>query len=89
MEGHLEARRRFLRGLVEEIERNRSVDGVLLCGSLGRGEGDVWSDIDLVVFIDDSAIEATVAERHRWPLRFGDVLYGLDSFGTHLSVERK
>lgn len=38
------------------LEADPAVAAVALIGSLGRGEGDNWSDIDLLVLMDDQAI---------------------------------
>jgi len=45
--------------LDEELELLRAdpvVEGVALIGSLGRGEADNWSDIDLLILMDDQAL---------------------------------
>ena len=76
----LAARGRLVDRIVATLEGNPSVAGALLTGSLGRAEGDAWSDVDVVVFLDDRSIEAVVADRLRWPPGFGEPLYVLDSF---------
>ena len=38
------------------LKADPAVDGVAVIGSLGRGEGDNWSDIDLLVLMGDPAL---------------------------------
>jgi predicted nucleotidyltransferase len=38
------------------LEADRVVEGVALIGSLGRGEADNWSDIDLLLLMGDRAL---------------------------------
>ncbi|HWA61454.1 MAG TPA: hypothetical protein VG939_08765 [Caulobacteraceae bacterium] len=57
------------------------VDGAWLSGSLGRGEGDAFSDVDVVVAVEDEDLGACVAEYGgvKSPLGaavFRQVLYG-------------
>jgi len=43
--------------LVAALGAHEAVRGVWLGGSLGRGEGDAYSDVDLVVAVDDAGRE--------------------------------
>ncbi len=63
----------------EILEQDRRIDAAILYGSYGRADTDLWSDVDLLVFVADSAIENMVAERTVFPERFGTVVYRLDS----------
>lgn len=49
-----------------------------LHGSLARGEGDAWSDIDLMVEAEPDRWPEFWAERHHWAGLAGDVVLGLD-----------
>lgn len=42
------------------------VDALFLGGSLGRGEGDAWSDVDLIVVVQPSAHAAFVGDLRAW-----------------------
>ncbi len=44
------------------LRTDPEVDGVALIGSLGRGEGDNWSDIDLLVLMGAAALARFAAE---------------------------
>lgn len=52
--------------IIEALDHNSSVHAAWLAGSRGRGTNDEFSDIDIWVAIDDTAIEGVVAE----PLAF-------------------
>jgi hypothetical protein len=47
-------------GLLDQVlgllEADLAVEGVALIGSLGRGEADNWSDVDLLVLVGDRAL---------------------------------
>jgi hypothetical protein len=49
-------RDRLLDQVVGLLEADPAVDGVALVGSLGRGEEDNWSDIDLLILAGDQFI---------------------------------
>jgi len=55
-------RERLLASLTRLLDEDGRVVGVWLRGSLGRGEGDDVSDIDLHVAVDDRACGAIVAD---------------------------
>jgi len=47
-------------------ESHDGVDALLLGGSLGRGEGDSWSDVDLIVVTRSSAHAEFVEGVRAW-----------------------
>lgn len=49
-------RERLLDHVLGLLEADPAVDGVALVGSLGRGEEDNWSDIDLLILASDQFI---------------------------------
>lgn len=49
------------------LRADPEVDGVALIGSLGRGEADNWSDVDLLVLMSDRAVARFAAEPGRKP----------------------
>lgn len=60
-----------VRGL---LEADPAVEGVALIGSLGRGEADNWSDIDLLVLMGDQALARFAADPAMSPWARGDLL---------------
>ena len=57
------------------------IDGVTLIGSLGRGEADNWSDIDLLILMDDQTLAQFADEPAARPWAQADLL----SDGRHNS----
>ena len=49
-------RDRLLDQVLGLLEADLAVAGVALVGSLGRGEGDNWSDIDLFIEVFSAAV---------------------------------
>jgi hypothetical protein len=47
-------------------EAHADVDALFLGGSLGRGEGDVWSDVDLILVVGPTAHSAFVGALRAW-----------------------
>lgn len=63
--------------LVARLSSNSAYDAALLLGSLARGEGDDYSDIDLMLVVGDGRWDDA------WPHRrelSGDALYAWDEF---------
>jgi Nucleotidyltransferase domain len=74
-------RDRLLDQVLGQLKADPSVDGVALIGSLGRGEADNWSDIDLLILMGDQALARFVDEPAAWPWAQADLL----SDGRHNS----
>lgn len=55
--------RRFLDDVLPKIRRDPRVTGVALAGSLADGEPDVYSDVDLVIAVEDAAFDEVMADR--------------------------
>ena len=63
------------------LEADPAVDGVALVGSLGRGEEDNWSDIDLLILASDQFVRRFMNEPAATPWARADLL----SDGRHNS----
>jgi len=74
-------RDRLLDQLLGLLEADPAVDGVALVGSLGRGEEDNWSDIDLFILASDQFIRQFMNEPAASPWARADLL----SDGRHNS----
>jgi predicted nucleotidyltransferase len=67
-------RDRLLGQVLELLEADLAVDGVALVGSLGRGEEDNWSDIDLLILTSDQFIRQFINEPAASPWARADLL---------------
>jgi predicted nucleotidyltransferase len=76
---HTRARTRLVAELQARVSADPDVVGVFVHGSLGRDAADAWSDVDVVVFIDDDAIADAVQARMAFPGLIGAPVYVLDS----------
>jgi hypothetical protein len=57
-------RSRWLDAATVSLRADSAVEGAALVGSLGAGRADDWSDVDLLLAVDDAALgEFTAAER--------------------------
>jgi nucleotidyltransferase-like protein len=74
-------RGRLLDQVLGLLEADPAVDGVALVGSLGRGEEDNWSDIDLLILASDQFIRQLMNEPAASPWARADLL----SDGRHNS----
>src|ERR1700743_3984920 len=74
-------RDRLLDQVLGLLEADPAVDGVALVGSLGRGEEDNWSDIDLLILASDQFIKQFMNEPAASPWARADLL----SDGRHNS----
>jgi predicted nucleotidyltransferase len=73
------ARTEWLSATRLAFEDDDRIAAVLLEGSLGRGDGDEWSDLDIVVVVEDAARNKILDGRLEWVAQFGDALFVLDS----------
>jgi hypothetical protein len=76
-----ELRDRLLDQVLGMLEADPVVGGVALIGSLGRGQADSWSDIDLLILMGDQALARFVDEPAARPWAQADLL----SDGRHNS----
>jgi predicted nucleotidyltransferase len=65
------AREPLLTRVVEQLEADTRVAGAWLGGSIGRGEDDAWSDLDLHVAVYDEHLTDFWADRHALYERIG------------------
>lgn len=70
--------RSALLALLPDLAADPRVLSLELYGSLARGEGDGWSDIDLTVEVEPDRWPEFWAERHRWASLAGEVILDLD-----------
>jgi hypothetical protein len=56
------------------LQADLAVAGVALVGSLGRGEADNWSDIDLLILMNDEELARFAEEPAAWPWAQADLL---------------
>lgn len=54
---------RFLSNVLPRIRQDVRVTGVAIAGSIAGGHPDIYSDVDLIVVIDDEAFDAVMKER--------------------------
>jgi predicted nucleotidyltransferase len=73
------AREHSLARIAREMAADDRVNAVWLGGSLGRGEGDALSDIDIAVVMAPECDAELVAERVKIVERFGSLVLYLDS----------
>lgn len=69
----------LLSGIEAVLQDDPRVCAAWLWGSLGRGETDVLSDIDLWVVVDDDVFDAVAEERQAYIRRVGDPLLILEA----------
>lgn len=76
----------LIAGFTAAADVHEGVEAVLLGGSLGRGEGDAWSDVDLIVVTPPAAHAAFVEGVRAWaagvarPVLWRQVYPGLPLF---------
>lgn len=61
----------LLRRIAEQLEADARVAAAWLTGSIGRGEDDAWSDLDLHVAVYDQHLRAFLVDRHALYDRIG------------------
>lgn len=78
--------RRFVTDVLPRIQQDARVAGVAIAGSLARGNPDVYSDVNLVVVIEDSAFESVMSERFALIGAWATVVIGFT--GEHVGEPR-
>lgn len=53
----------FLADALPRIQQDTRVTGVAVAGSIAVGQPDVYSDVDLIVVVDDEAFDAVMSDR--------------------------
>lgn len=66
-------RNALLQRIQRAIEKDERIVAAWLFGSLGRGEADALSDIDIFVVASDDHIKAIITERHEFMARLGQL----------------
>jgi predicted nucleotidyltransferase len=79
LERHVRARGEWLGQAVNQLAADDRVEAVVLAGSLARGGGDAWSDIDLIVCVNEGERASTVEATEAWVSSFGMPLYVLEA----------
>ena len=72
LDHYLEERNQLLKTISELLERDPRVKAAWLFGSMGRGDEDALSDIDLWVIVDDDQIANVIAHSHQFASQIGD-----------------
>ena len=65
LDSYLEEREKLLRTITGLLENDLEVKAAWLFGSLGRGDGDTLSDIDLWVVVEDEQIGKVIRRPHQ------------------------
>ncbi|MFE9724435.1 nucleotidyltransferase domain-containing protein [Streptomyces sp. NPDC005794] len=77
---------RFLSDVLPRIRKDPRVAGVAVAGSIAAGHPDVYSDVDLIVVIDDEAFDGVMAERLELIGSWADLVAGFT--GEHVGEPR-
>lgn len=76
---YLDERNALLQKITSLLESDSRVGAAWLFGSLGRGDADALSDLDLCVVVSDDAIQSVVAERRQYVTRVGEPVLILEA----------
>lgn len=71
---HREERDALLARAAELLQADDRIVAAWFFGSIGRGDADVWSDIDLWIVVADEYVADVSAERHIFLSRLGTLL---------------
>lgn len=74
-----EERDYLLGSIVQLLDRDPALKAAWLFGSLGRGNEDALSDLDLLVVVDDAAIDAIIASPKQYAALVGQPLFFIDA----------
>lgn len=73
-----EIRSRWLGAATAALQEDRAVAGAALVGSLGDGRADDWSDVDLLIVVQDAALDDFAAPG-RLPNGSGHLTFAIDA----------
>jgi len=73
------ARSAWLQSAQQRLHDDNRLVAALLVGSLGRGAGDDWSDVDLIAVVAPDDAIGLIAERERFVGGLGNALFIFDS----------
>jgi hypothetical protein len=76
---YLEERNQLLKNISGLLERDPRVKAAWLWGSLGRGDGDALSDIDLWIILDDDQIENVISQLRQYTWQVGNPVLFLEA----------
>ena len=74
----LDLRNRWLSAVIDVLAADRLVAGAALVGSLGRGHADDWSDVDLLIVVEDAHLD-DYAPATRLPHGPGQLTFAVDA----------
>lgn len=74
-----EERNQLLRTITELLERDPKVRAAWLFGSIGRGDEDELSDIDLWVIVADDYVDKVIAQPHLYTSQVGSPILFLEA----------
>ena len=69
----------FLKSAVTALKQDERVHAAWVFGSLGRGDADALSDIDLIVVVRDDFLREVIAERYDFAGKVGKPLFSMES----------
>jgi predicted nucleotidyltransferase len=72
-------RDQLLRSIVAQVRVDERTSSVWVISSLGRGDSDALSDIDLLIVADEELLQAIIAERHAFAEKLGKTLFFLEA----------
>ena len=79
---HVEGRTSWLSSAADHLAATSEVLAVLAYGSIGRGDADARSDVDLIVIFEDEALAGAIEHRLELPRLFGEALTSSTRRGT-------
>lgn len=76
----------LLRQLIHALGQDPRIQALWLSGSLGKGEGDAWSDIDIVARVDAADVQPCVADYKQPRPGLPETVLAFDVYGVVVSV---
>ena len=76
----------LLHQLTQALGEDPRIQAVWLSGSLGKGEGDAWSDIDIVARVDAADVQPCVADYKQPRPGLPEAALAFDVYGVVVSV---